>query len=102
MRPRLSGLRRKAAPRTPKGPEPVDVPVREEVIRLGQFLKLANLIDTGAEAKEVCPAGLVKVNGEVDTRRGRQLQDGDVVELRGQAARVVAGVDAAVEDDLPW
>lgn len=84
------------------GPEPVDVPVREEVIRLGQFLKLANLIDTGAEAKEVCPAGLVKVNGEVDTRRGRQLRDGDVVELRGQAARVVTGADEAVEDDLPW
>jgi ribosome-associated protein len=93
------GLRRKGAAR---GPEPVDVTVREEVIRLGQFLKLANLIDTGAEAKEVCPAGLVVVNGEVETRRGRQLRDGDVVELRGQAARVVTGVDEAAEDDLPW
>ena len=85
-----------------RGPVPDDVPVREEMIRLGQFLKLANLIDTGAEAKEVCPAGLVKVNGEVETRRGRQLRDGDVVELRGQAARVVTGADDSVEDDLPW
>jgi ribosome-associated protein len=92
------GLRRKGGS---GGPEPVDVPVRDDVIRLGQFLKLANLIDTGAEAKEVCPAGLVKVNGEVDTRRGRQLRDGDVVELRGQAARVVTGADD-VPDDLPW
>lgn len=99
MRPRLPGLRRKGGD---KGPEPVDVPVREEIIRLGQFLKLANLIDTGSEAKEVCPAGLVRVNGEVETRRGRQLRDGDVVELRGQAARVVTGVDEAVADDLPW
>lgn len=85
-----------------RGPVPDDVPVREEMIRLGQFLKLANLIDTGAEAKEVCPAGLVVVNGEVETRRGRQLRDGDVVELRGQAARVVTGADDSVEDDLPW
>lgn len=84
------------------GPAIDEVPVREEVIRLGQFLKLANLIDTGAEAKEVCPAGLVVVNGEVETRRGRQLRDGDVVELRGQAARVVTGVDEAAGDDLPW
>lgn len=102
MRPRLPGLRRKGGKDSAKAPEPVDVPVREEVIRLGQFLKLANLIDTGAEAKEVCPAGLVTVNGEVETRRGRQLRDGDVVELRGQAARVVTGVDEAVADDLPW
>ncbi len=93
------GLRRKGE--EPRGPEPVDVAVREDVIRLGQFLKLANLIDNGSEAKEVCPAGLVKVNGEVDVRRGRQLVDGDVVELRGQAARVVAGSDG-VPDDLPW
>lgn len=95
------GRRRDKASGAPAGPQPVDVAVRDEVIRLGQFLKLANLIDTGAEAKEVCPAGLVSVNGEVDTRRGRQLRDGDVVELRGQAARVVAGVED-VPDDLPW
>ncbi|GGO85652.1 hypothetical protein GCM10011584_06110 [Nocardioides phosphati] len=98
------GLRRagKGGDGASEGPAITDVPVREEVIRLGQFLKLANLIDTGAEAKEVCPAGLVTVNGEVDTRRGRQLVDGDVVELRGQAARVRTGVSDDVPDDLPW
>lgn len=85
----------------PQGPVPVDVPVREEMIRLGQFLKLANLIETGAEAKTVCPEGLVTVNGEVDTRRGRQLVIGDVVELRGQAARVSAE-ELGAPDDLPW
>jgi ribosome-associated protein len=80
-------------------PEPVDVPIRDEMIRLGQFLKLANLIEHGAEAKIVCPEGLVSVNGEVETRRGRQLVKGDVVALRGQAARVA---DSAAPDDLPW
>lgn len=79
--------------------EPVDVPIRDEVIRLGQFLKLANLIESGSEAKEVVASGRVRVNGEVDTRRGRQLVRGDVVELGGQAARVA---DESAHDDLPW
>lgn len=69
-------------------PAPEDVPIRDEVIRLGQFLKLANLIESGAEAKEVIADGLVRVNGEVDTRRGRQLHQGDVVEIGGASARV--------------
>ena len=56
-----------------------DVPIRDESIRLGQFLKLANLIDSGADAKAVIGDGMVRVNGEVETRRGRQLRDGDVV-----------------------
>ncbi|KXX61017.1 RNA-binding S4 domain-containing protein, partial [Rhodococcus sp. LB1] len=47
------------------------VPIRDESIRLGQFLKLANLIESGAEAKEVIADGLVSVNGEVEVRRGR-------------------------------
>ncbi|WP_439117257.1 RNA-binding S4 domain-containing protein [Nocardioides oceani] len=83
----------------PAGPVPVDVAIRDEMIRLGQFLKLANLVETGAEAKPVIAEGLVQVNGEVETRRGRQLRVGDVVELRGQAARVS---DTDATDDLPW
>ena len=55
-------------------------------IRLGQFLKLADLADTGADAKAVLAAGRVTVNGEVETRRGRQLSPGDVVVLDGEAA----------------
>ncbi|QCQ93108.1 RNA-binding S4 domain-containing protein [Rhodococcus sp. SGAir0479] len=65
-----------------------EVPIRDETIRLGQFLKLANLIESGAEAKVVVADGLVSVNGEVEIRRGRQLHDGDVVEIGGAAARV--------------
>jgi ribosome-associated protein len=64
------------------------VPIRDESIRLGQFLKLANLIETGSDAKALMVQGLVRVNGEVETRRGRQLVKGDVVELAGQPARV--------------
>lgn len=93
--------RRKSGQDEPTGPVPVDVPIRDEVIRLGQFLKLANLIDTGSEAKPVLAQELVSVNGETETRRGRQLRPGDVVELGGQAARVVAAGDAT-SDDLPW
>ncbi len=71
--------------------DPVDVPIEDEVIRLGQFLKLANLIDSGAEAKTVIAAGLVRVNDEVELRRGRQLYAGDVVALAGHHVRVAAG-----------
>jgi ribosome-associated protein len=65
-----------------------DVPIRDETIRLGQFLKLADLIDTGADAKAVIADGLVTVNGEVEYRRGRQLRPGDVVVHAGASARV--------------
>jgi ribosome-associated protein len=66
-----------------------DVPIGDQTIRLGQFLKLADLIDTGGEAKVLIASGDVTVNGEVDVRRGRQLVPGDVVEVLGRAARVV-------------
>ena len=66
-----------------------DVAIGGEMIRLGQFLKLADLIDTGGEGKILIASGDVTVNGEVDTRRGRQLRPGDVVEVLGQSARVV-------------
>ena len=80
-------------------PEPVDVPIRDESIRLGQFLKLANLIESGSEAKPLVAGGAVEVNGEVETRRGRQLVRGDVVTLGGQSARVA---DEGSPDNLPW
>ncbi|UMG91933.1 RNA-binding S4 domain-containing protein [Nocardioides sp. TF02-7] len=79
--------------------DPVDVPISDASIRLGQFLKLANLIDSGSEAKPLLAAGMVRVNGEVETRRGRQLQEGDVVAVAAQSARVATG---PVTDDLPW
>jgi ribosome-associated protein len=65
-----------------------DVPIDGDMIRLGQFLKLADLIDTGGEGKILIASGDVTVNGEVDLRRGRQLHRGDVVNVLGREARV--------------
>jgi ribosome-associated protein len=67
-----------------------DIPIRDAMIRLGQLLKLANLVEDGVEAAELIRNGLVKVNGEIDDRRGRQLHDGDTVTVNGQTVRVSA------------
>lgn len=58
------------------------------MIRLGQFLKLAGVMETGGEAKNWIGAGQVTVNGEVETRRGRQLHRGDTVSVDGETLRV--------------
>jgi ribosome-associated protein len=71
-----------------------DVQIRDEVIRLGQLLKLAGLADSGAEAKELLTGGVVRVNGEPEERRGRQLRDGDVVTHAGEDIRVVVSHSA--------
>jgi len=66
-----------------------EVSITTDTIRLGQLLKLANLVDSGSDAKFVLASGEVSVNGEVETRRGRQLRPGDVVEFAGESVRVV-------------
>ena len=68
---------------------PRDVEIRGGSIRLGQLLKLAGVADTGGAARELVQDGAVRVNGEVETRRGRQLRAGDVVEAAGERLRVV-------------
>ncbi|KQX07386.1 MULTISPECIES: RNA-binding S4 domain-containing protein [unclassified Leifsonia] len=65
-----------------------DIPIDGDGIRLGQFLKLAGLLDSGGDVKEAIANGDVTVNGEVDRRRGRQLQHGDVVSFEGHRVRV--------------
>lgn len=69
---------------------PHEVPIRDESIRLGQLLKLAGVVDDGAMAREVIERGLVGVNGEVDTRRGRQVRPGDVVTFETETIHVRA------------
>ena len=66
-----------------------DIEVRDDGIRLGQFLKLAGLADTGADARVLLDLGEVEVNGERETRRGRQLRPGDVVTCREESVLVV-------------
>lgn len=65
-----------------------EIQIRDEMIRLGQFLKLAGLVDAGSDAKQLLANGRVRVDGEVETRRGRQLQRGNVVEVAGDEVRV--------------
>ncbi|MGJ4177749.1 RNA-binding S4 domain-containing protein [Corynebacterium macclintockiae] len=69
-----------------------EVSIRDSDIKLGQFIKLANLVETGGEAKEAIAAGAVQVNGEVDTRRGKTLRPGDEVSLvDAETGDVLAG-----------
>lgn len=79
--------------------EAVHVRIEDESIKLGQFLKLANLVDTGADAKNLLAGGVVRVNGQSETRRGRQLVNGDLVTVAAQSARVS---DGSTPDDFPW
>ena len=67
----------------------MELKLRDEFIKLGQALKAADLVGDGGEAKFAIQDGEVIVNGEVDTRRGRKLYDGDVVTFRGQEIRIV-------------
>jgi ribosome-associated protein len=68
----------------------LDVPIAEDPIRLGQFLKLAGLAEHGGHAKALLEAEEVLVNGRVETRRGAQLRAGDVVAVDDRRARPVA------------
>lgn len=66
---------------------PTDIPV-EGPIALGAFVKLCGVALTGGEAKVLVQSGLVRVNGEIETRRGHAVSPGDVVEVEGAAFRV--------------
>lgn len=64
------------------------VTIKDEFIKLGQALKLAGLVGSGVEAKIVVQDGQVEVNGEIDTRRGRKLVEGDVVTFHGESFKI--------------
>ncbi|WP_018296724.1 RNA-binding S4 domain-containing protein [Corynebacterium lubricantis] len=68
----------------------MDVAIHGDSIKLGQFLKLANLADTGGHAKELIATGQVIVNGEEVAQRGLVLHDGDEVRVGGVTATVIA------------
>ena len=65
-----------------------EICIRDEFITLGQALKLAGVVEDGVEAKYVIADGLVKVNGEVDVRRGRKVYEGDVISYDGNEIKV--------------
>ena len=64
------------------------IKLRDEFIKLGQALKAVGFVESGVEAKDVIQEGLVLVNGEIDTRRGRKLYDGDIVTFDGQEIKI--------------
>jgi ribosome-associated protein len=68
-----------------------DVAIRGDMIRLGQLLKLAGVVDTGGELKALLAETDVLVNGELEDRRGRQLHHCDKVTVAGDVLRIVAG-----------
>lgn len=67
----------------------IEIKLKDEYIKLGQALKAAGVVEDGVEAKYVIQEGQVKVNQEVDTRRGRKLYEGDVVSFEGNEIRIV-------------
>lgn len=65
-----------------------EIKLRDDYIKLGQALKAANLVESGVMAKLAVQDGLVSVNGEVETRRGKKLVDGDIVSFEGETIRI--------------
>lgn len=64
------------------------ITLKDEFIKLGQVLKAAGLVESGAEAKEVIQEGKVLVNGEVESRRGKKLYAGDLVTFNGEEIKI--------------
>jgi ribosome-associated protein len=67
-----------------------ELPIRGDVIRLGQLLKLAGVVDAGGDVKRFLAGNEVLVNGEAEERRGRQLHPGDEVRVAGEVVRLIA------------
>lgn len=66
-----------------------NIHIQTDYIQLAQALKLADLAQTGGEAKIMVQEGQVEVNGEVDTRRGRKLRHGDTFAFGGETVEVI-------------
>ncbi len=67
----------------------MEIKLREEYIKLGQALKAVGLCESGVDAKLVIKDGLVKVNGQTQTQRGKKLYDGDEISFDGETVRIV-------------
>lgn len=64
------------------------IKIKDEFIKLGQVLKATGLVESGVEAKIVIQGGLVKVNGQVETQRGKKLVGGEIVSFDGQEVKI--------------
>ena len=79
---------------------PTEIPVQTDFIRLDAFLKLANAVESGGQAKAVIQEGRVRVNGEACPMRGKKLRPGDVVRFAGEGY-VVTESDQPLRGTLP-
>ena len=66
-----------------------EITIKDDFIKLGQLLKLAGLVGSGTDAKFVIAEGMVKYNGEVETRRGKKVYRGDVISFEGKEVKVI-------------
>ncbi len=66
-----------------------EIPITGDTIRLGQLLKLAGVVGSGSEVKDLLASEPVLVNGEPEDRRGRQLHSGDIVRVDGEELRIL-------------
>lgn len=67
----------------------VQIKMREEYIKLGQAIKAAGLVGSGADAKSEILDGKVKVNGQIETQRGKKLHGGDIVDYNGEQIEII-------------
>lgn len=67
----------------------IEIKIDSEYIKLDQILKLADLASTGGHAKFLIQEGLVKVNDQIETRRGKKLKSQDIIEVEGNKIKVV-------------
>ncbi|GAA0702608.1 S4 domain-containing protein YaaA [Paraclostridium ghonii] len=67
----------------------IEITIDSEFIKLDQFLKLVDIASTGGHAKFLIQEGLVKVNGEIETRRGKKLRSNDIVEVEGNTIKIL-------------
>lgn len=67
----------------------IEMTIDSEFIKLDQFLKLVDVASTGGHAKFLIQEGLVKVNGEIETRRGKKLRSNDIVEVEGNKIKIL-------------
>lgn len=64
------------------------ITIRDDFIKLGQAVKLAGMVGSGVDAKFVIQDGLVKVNGQVETQRGKKLHEGDIITYNGESIQI--------------
>jgi hypothetical protein len=67
----------------------IEIKLRDDFIKLGQALKAADVVKSGAEAKFAVQNGMVKVNDQTETQRGKKLHEGDIIEYNGHIIKIV-------------